>query len=230
MKKFIILFLSYSIFTCMGQGNEKDFEFVDTIRTLQGDVFNGHYKTYYNNGKVKTYSFLKNGLVDSFVLCYYKSGKIRQEVRKTADTLKVKNYDSKGILLSSYFEKNDTLLSSTIYYGDKFNSIKGKNFYQNGKRNGYMELFYPLTSENQVALLMGSLKYINGKRTGLSYFYYNGMSAVIKRVECYSNDTFCWANNYDKNNNRTSFEVNSGNSRRKKGTLPIPICDCDRVK
>jgi uncharacterized protein len=113
------------------------------------DGFNTYY---YPNGKVLSEGFLKEGKPEGYWKTYYTTGVLKSEGNR----------------------KNFMLDSIWIFYnstGDTINKIN----YLLGKKNGYYyEYFSDRSKPEYVGKVMSKELYVNDKKEGLSWYYYEG--------------------------------------------------------
>lgn len=126
---------------------------------------NGYTIIYYKNGKVSSEGYIKNGKPDGYWKTYYTTGIIKAEGNR-------KSY----------------LLDSTWLFYNSFGDTIEKINYLYGKRNGYTTGYYSnrIDSPFYVGNVVSKELYLNDKKEGLSYYYYN--DGNLRRVSEYSDN------------------------------------------
>ncbi len=225
MQKVTFLFIHLIAISAYCQNNKPTSTSSDSLTHLKIGTYNGYYKTFYKNGRTKMFCLLKNGTIDSFCTTYNKKGKTSCHIKRTKDTFWVKEFNKKGLLVNYYATLHDTILFYDMYYGDEFSSILQSFPYHAGKLNGLSRIYFPIKDKKQIGpVLEGGIVYKKGLRDGQFFYYYE--TVQLKTIGCFRNDSLCWANFYDVKGNRTSYMINVGNSKEKRGKRS-PVCNCD---
>lgn len=117
----------------------------------QLDVENGPVKIYYPNGQVSSEGFVKNGKPDGMWKTYYVTGVLKSEGKRT-----------------------NFLLDSTWNFYNQAGELVEVINYQLGKRSGYTYKYvYDNPEAPGQATLIAQELYVNDKKEGTSYYYYN---------------------------------------------------------
>lgn len=151
---FLIIFLSSAVFS---------FSQTKSVQT-QSNNPNGYNKFFYENGKISSEGFMKNGKPDGYWKNYYKNGNLKIEGnRKNFQLDSVwKFYDEKGRLTKTinYAEGKKSGLSS-VY--DTLGTLVSTETYSNDVRNGVSKTFYKNGARKTESI------YKNGKQEGYAY-------------------------------------------------------------
>ena len=139
--------------------------FIGFLKSQDEIVKNGYSIIYYKNGKISSEGWMKNGRPDGSWKTYYMT----------------------GILKSEGIRKNLLLDSTWVFYNSFGDTIEKIN-YLYGKRNGYTTGYYSDRIENPeyVGNVISKELYLNDKKEGLSYYYFN--DGKIKKVSNYINN------------------------------------------
>lgn len=127
----------------------------------QLEVENGPVKIYYPNGQVSSEGFVKDGKPDGYWKTYYVTGVIKSEGKR----------------------KNFLLDSTWNFYNQSGELVEVIN-YQLGKKSGYTFKYnYNNPDRPGRSTLVSKELYINDKKEGNSYYYYN--SGELKEIVLY---------------------------------------------
>ncbi len=133
----------------------------------------GYNSFYYENGKVSSEGYMKNGKPDGYWINYYKNGKIKIEGNRKNFLLDSiwKFYDEKGRINKSitYFEgkKNGPL---KVY--DSTQRLLTVEYYKNDIKHGNILTYHPNGKTKTIT------PFINGKQEGYSYEYTNDSTLI----------------------------------------------------
>lgn len=117
----------------------------------QVDLDDGPLKIYYPNGQVSSEGIIKNGKPDGYWKTYYVTGVIKSEGKRAS-----------------------FLLDSTWSFYNQSGELTELINYQTGKRSGYsIKYNYDNPQQPGIRTLISKELFINDKREGNSYYYYN---------------------------------------------------------
>jgi antitoxin component YwqK of YwqJK toxin-antitoxin module len=113
---------------------------------------NGYTQIYYPTGKISSEGTMKNGKPDGYWKTYFPSGVMKSEGNR------------RNLLLDSIW----------VFYNEKGDTLQKIN-YVFGKKNGYTITYNTEEKDDPInyGKIMSKELYVNDKKEGLSYFYYN---------------------------------------------------------
>lgn len=224
MKTLFTFSLFLMLTDTFGQYLNKHFKYSDTLKTNEQTLFTGRFVQRYSNGRVQIEGQFKEGLMDSFVCFYDVKGTPVWAIIKSNDTISELKYNENGKLVLETLSTNDTPFIVKTYYDDQYNSIKSISRYRHGKLQGRSHEFYKKKKATDPSAIYVETFYHLGLKNGIECFY--SEKGVPKSIACYSNDTMCYRNFYDKSGTRVSVEVNTGGKKSEKKGVPEAVCNC----
>ena len=127
-----------------------------SINTIAQEVIpDGYNKFLYPNGQVSSEGLMKNGKPEGYWKTYYVTGVIKSEGKRS----------------------NHLLDSIWVFYNQVGDTIEKIN-YQMGKKSGYY-FMYGYDSKNASGYIKSKELYVNDKKEGIAYYYYNDNSVKI---------------------------------------------------
>lgn len=117
MKRLFFIFSLILLFACESKNTKET-----VVTNADGEVLEGWVKRY-NNNKLRSETFYKNGIREGLARVYYDSGELSDEVFYVGDELH-------GV--AKKYHKNGKVYSLTPYVNDKKDGLQ-KKFYSNGK-------------------------------------------------------------------------------------------------
>lgn len=157
MKNFILIFF-YFLFA--------------QVYIAQTNDPNGYNKFYYDNGKISSEGFMKEGKPNGYWKNYYKTGKLKIEGNRKNFLLDSlwKFYDEKGKINKSIYYKDGKKNGLTILY-DTSQKVTIMESYVDDIKEGFIRTFYKTGKTKSI------VPYLKGKQEGTAYEY-NQDSAI----------------------------------------------------
>jgi antitoxin component YwqK of YwqJK toxin-antitoxin module len=133
---------------------------------------NGYNKFYYDNGKISSEGFMKDGKPNGYWKNYYKTGKLKIEGNRKNFLLDSlwKFYDEKGKINKSIYYKDGKKNGLTIMY-DTSQKVTIMESYVDDIKEGFIRTFYKTGKTKSI------VPYLKGKQEGTAYEY-NQDSAI----------------------------------------------------
>ncbi len=154
----------------------------------QNDILDGEVKFFYENGKVSSEGFMRNGKPDGYWKSYYPDGTLKSEGNRRffmLDSVWI-FYNEKGDTSKIINYKNDKKHGFFISYEYKYDSLKGKHGGIVSKELYLDDVKQGISYYYKNGKLYKQVYYENGKRHGLEKEYDNNGNLIT--ITEYKND------------------------------------------